>query len=287
MGLFLVSRSLFTSRPFSPCIGTSFYVSHPHNSIFFPFLCRKYRYIVNLIIEQGNTSSKVAVYDAGRCKAYYMFKELTPEQVDPLFDQYPLQRGIFSTVIDEDPRLMDYLRGRLHPFLSLDSQLSLAIQVCYETPQTLGKDRLAAVVGAYSMYPDRNLLVIDAGTAITYELVEAGGIYRGGNISPGMTTRFRALHTFTKKLPLVAEEEQIPMIGTSTRSAIQAGVVNGIVYEMDGYIDALRAKYPDLLVFLTGGHSFYFESRLKNSIFADINLVLTGLNRILEYHVEY
>ena len=77
------------------------------------------------------------------------------------------------------------------------------------------------------------------------------------------------------------------MIGTSTRSAIQAGVVNGIVYEMDGYIDALRAKYPDLLVFLTGGHSFYFESRLKNSIFADINLVLTGLNRILEYHVEY
>ena len=151
MGLFLVSRSLFTSRPFSPCIGTSFYVSHPHNSIFFPFLCRKYRYIVNLIIEQGNTSSKVAVYDAGRCKAYYMFKELTPEQVDPLFDQYPLQRGIFSTVIDEDPRLMDYLRGRLHPFLSLDSQLSLPIQVCYETPQTLGNDRLAAVGGAYSL----------------------------------------------------------------------------------------------------------------------------------------
>ena len=92
--------------------------------------------------------------------------------------------------------------------------------------------------------------------------------------------------TFTKKLPLVAEEEQIPMIGTSTHSAIQAGVVNGIVYEMDGYIDALRAKYPDLLVFLTGGHSFYFERRLKNRIFADINLVLIGLNRILEYNVE-
>ncbi|MGM9760135.1 MAG: type III pantothenate kinase, partial [Parabacteroides sp.] len=238
---------------------------------------------MNLIIEQGNTSSKVAVYDAGRCTAYFMFKRLTVESVVPLFEQYPLQDGIFSTVIEKDQSLVDYLKGRLRHFLFFNDQLSLPITVCYETPQTLGKDRLAAVVGAYTLQPDHTLLVIDAGTAITYELVEAGGIYRGGNISPGMTTRFRALNTFTKKLPLVAEEEQIPMIGTSTRSAIQAGVVHGIVYEMDGYIDALRMKYPDLLVFLTGGHSFYFERRLKNSIFADINLVLTGLNRILEY----
>ena len=101
-----------------------------------------------------------------------------------------------------------------------------------------------------------------------------------------MTTRFRALNHFTKKLPLVTEEDDIPLIGRSTETAIQAGVVNGIVYEMDGYFDELKVKYPDLLVFLTGGHSFYFERRLKNSIFADINLVLTGLNRILEYNVE-
>ena len=121
---------------------------------------------------------------------------------------------------------------------------------------------------------------------VTYEVIEAPGIFLGGNISPGMTTRFRALNHFTKKLPLVTEEDDIPLIGRSTETAIQAGVVNGIVYEMDGYIDELKVKYPDLLVFLTGGHSFYFERRLKNSIFADINLVLTGLNRILEYNVE-
>ena len=108
----------------------------------------------------------------------------------------------------------------------------------------------------------------------------------GGNISPGMTTRFRALNQFTKKLPLVTEQEEVPLVGTDTETAIQAGVVNGIVCEMDGYIETLRLKYPNLLVFLTGGHSFYFERRLKNSIFADINLVLTGLNRILEYNVE-
>jgi type III pantothenate kinase len=130
------------------------------------------------------------------------------------------------------------------------------------------------------------LLVIDAGTAITYELLEASGKYKGGNISPGMTTRFKALNQFTKKLPLVSETEDVPFLGRDTTSAIQAGVVNGIVFEMDGYIDALKVEYPSLLVFLTGGHSFYFERRLKNTIFADINLVLTGLNRILEYNVE-
>ena len=127
---------------------------------------------------------------------------------------------------------------------------------------------------------------IDAGTAITYELIDASGSYLGGNISPGMTTRFRALNLFTEKLPLVVEQEYIPLVGTDTETAIQAGVVNGIVCEMDGYIEMLRLNYPNLLVFLTGGHSFYFERRLKNSIFADINLVLTGLNRILEYNVE-
>ena len=164
--------------------------------------------------------------------------------------------------------------------------MALPIRIGYETPHTLGRDRIAAVVGAQSLRPGSNILVIDAGTAITYELLEASGLYVGGNISPGMTTRFRALHHFTQKLPLVSEPEEVLLVGVSTESAIQAGVVNGIVLEMDGYIDLLRLKYPGLLVFLTGGHSFYFERRLKNRIFADINLVLIGLNRILEYNVE-
>lgn len=241
---------------------------------------------MNLIIEQGNTSSKVAVYKDGKLENYLFFKHLGIEEIAPLFEEYALENGIFSTVTEADEELVAYLKGRLKHFLFFDEQLSLPIQVCYETPETLGCDRLAAVVGATCLQPERNLLVIDAGTAITYEVVEAGGIYKGGNISPGMTTRFRALNAFTKKLPLVTEEDEIQLVGTSTKTAIQAGVVRGIVWEMDGCIDELKEKYPDLLVFLTGGHSFYFESRLKNSIFADINLVLTGLNRILEYNVE-
>ena len=241
---------------------------------------------MNLIIEQGNTSSKVAIYDKGELMDSFVFKAFGVDSIEPLFARYPLTLGILSTVIDTDKELVAFLESRLSRFIFLDEHIPLPVSIRYETPHTLGRDRLSAVVGAQAAAPDRNLLDIDAGTAITYEVVEAGGIYLGGNISPGMTTRFKALNFYTRKLPLVSEQENIPLVGGRTETAIQAGVVNGIVYEMDGYIDVLKKKYPDLLVFLTGGHSFYFERRLKNSIFADINLVLTGLNRILEYNVE-
>ena len=241
---------------------------------------------VNLIIEQGNTSSKVAVYNGWHMETSFVYKKFDVDELESLFGKYDFKHGILSTVIGKNEELNDYLRGKLRRFIFLDETVKLPITVQYETPETLGKDRLAAAVGANYLKPGKDLLVIDAGTAITYELIEASGTFLGGNISPGMTTRFKALNFYTKKLPLVAEKEEIPLMGTSTESAIQAGVVNGIVYEMDGYIEMLRIKYPNLLVFLTGGHSFYFERRLKNSIFADINLVLTGLNRILEYNVE-
>lgn len=241
---------------------------------------------MNLIIEQGNTSSKVAVYNKGCIEASFVYKTFNVEAVAPLFGKFSLTKGIMSTVVDTDEELLAYLRGQLKHFVFLDEHTPLPVAIQYETPETLGRDRLAAVVGANYLQPGRDLLVIDAGTAITYELVDASGTFLGGNISPGMTTRFKALNFYTKKLPLVSEPEENLRVGTNTTAAIQAGVVNGIVYEMDGYIDDLRTKYPDLLVFLTGGHSFYFERRLKNSIFADINLVLTGLNRILDYNVE-
>jgi len=241
---------------------------------------------VNLIIEQGNTYTKAAVYGKEGLVTSFVYKKFDIATVVNLLKEYPFKNGILSTVINRDEPLITFLKDNLDLFLVLDENTPLPIQVRYETPHTLGKDRLAAAVGADYLQPGKDLLVIDAGTAITYEVIEAGGIYTGGNISPGMTTRFKALNHFTEKLPLVAERDEIPSVGYNTETAIQAGVVNGIIYEMDGYINDLKVKYPDLLVFLTGGHSFYFERRLKNSIFADINLVMTGLNRILEYNVE-
>ena len=252
----------------------------------FVFLCEKYHFEVNLIIEQGNTSTKVAIYAEGNLKASFVYKTFDKSKLKPLFDVYSLDKGIYSTVADVDEDLIVYLKERLSCFIYFDNDVRLPITIKYKTPHTLGKDRIAAVVGAYYLQPNRNILIIDAGTCITYELLEASGSYLGGNISPGMTTRFKALNDYTKKLPLVNEREEVPCWGPCTEDAIRAGVVNGIVFEMDGYIDKAKELYSDVLVFLTGGHSFYFESRLKNSIFADINLVLTGLNRILEYNVE-
>ncbi|MCJ2379753.1 type III pantothenate kinase [Parabacteroides sp. AGMB00274] len=228
----------------------------------------------------------MAIYAEGNLKASFVYKTFDKSKLKPLFDVYSLDKGIYSTVADVDEDLIAYLKECLSCFIYFDNDVRLPITIKYKTPHTLGKDRIAAVVGAYYLQPNRNILIIDAGTCITYELLEASGSYLGGNISPGMTTRFKALNDYTKKLPLVNEREEVPCWGTCTEDAIRAGVVNGIVFEMDGYIDKAKELYSDVLVFLTGGHSFYFESRLKNFIFADINLVLTGLNRILEYNVE-
>ena len=240
---------------------------------------------MNLIIEQGNTATKIAIFDHGEMVNFSVHQNFGLECLMSILDKYPLVNGVLSTVAEFDDQLIVLLKEYMTHFFCLDEQTQLPITIQYSTPTTLGKDRIAAVVGANYLQPDRTTLVIDAGTAITYDVVEAG-TFVGGNISPGMTTRFRSLNQFTKRLPLVEEQEDVPLLGSSTETAILAGVVNGIVYEMDAYIADLRGQYPDLFVFLTGGHSFYFERRLKNAIFASINLVLIGLNRILEHNVE-
>jgi type III pantothenate kinase len=142
-------------------------------------------------------------------------------------------------------------------------------------------------VGAYTIYPGRSVLVIDAGTAITYDVVTSDGEYLGGNISPGMEIRFKSLNRYTNRLPLLERpQEQPSLVGNSTREAIQAGIVNGIVFEMDGFIGAIGQNYPKLQVVLTGGDAKYFEGKLKSSIFVHLNLNLIGLNRILEHNAH-
>ena len=241
---------------------------------------------MNLIIEQGNSATKVAVFNFGEIVYSSVCKDLNECDLSRVLDMFPSENGIVSSVIETNHKQIQYLKKTLKRFFLMDEDLRLPIDIRYQTPETLGQDRIAIAVGANFIQPATDLLVIDAGTAITYEVIISHGIYLGGNISPGMTTRFRALNRFTKQLPLVSEQADVPLLGTSTETAILAGVVNGIVYEMDGYIDELRSKYQGLYVFLTGGNAFYFEKRLKNTIFAVSNLALIGLNRILEYNVK-
>jgi len=241
---------------------------------------------VNLIIEQGNTMLKMAMFDDDQIVEFVQKKNSEPSGIRKLIDQYRPEKGIMSSVIDRNEKMIDALKSMVPYFLWFDEAVRIPVSIEYETINMLGKDRISAVAGAAYLQPGQNVLVIDAGTAITYELLEASGVYKGGNISPGLTTRFRSLNRFTRQLPLVEEQATVPFIGTNTESAIRAGVVNGIVFEMDGYIDTLKTTYEEIYVYLTGGHSFYFEKRLKNRIFAAPNLALIGLNRILEYNAK-
>ena len=239
---------------------------------------------MNLIIDIGNTVAKVALFDD---EVLVDVVYDSNQSLDSLLDiciKHKIEQAIVATVID----LTDLVVAQLHkmavPLLWLDHQTALPINNLYETPDTLGYDRIAAVVGAREQFPDKNLLVIDAGTCITYEFIDAQGAYHGGNISPGLQMRFKALHQFTGRLPLVSRQGRLLPLGKDTETAIRAGVIKGMENEILGYIVTLKLKYPELLVFLTGGDEFSFDTNLKSIIFADRFLVLKGLNRILNYN---
>ena len=207
-------------------------------------------------------------------------------EINKILHNFQVESAILSSVVKENPVLESLLQQTCKNLISLSHLTPLPIRSSYQTPETLGKDRLAAVVGAASLQPETDLLVIDAGTAVTYDFIDASGVYHGGNIAPGVEMRLKALHTFTQKLPLVKIDTNVDFLGKDTQSAIQAGVLYGIVLEIDGYIERLMLKYPKLSVFLTGGSAVLFDNKLKSRIFADKNLVLTGLNRILQHNVK-
>lgn len=207
-------------------------------------------------------------------------------EVSMLLATYPIERAIYSTVSVTQEDVVTLLQEQVSYTLLFDTDTHLPIELAYRTPHTLGRDRIAAVVGAQTDSPHVTSLVIDAGTAISYDLLEEGNLFVGGNIAPGVQMRLQALHTFTQRLPLVEPAGELPWLGVDTPTAIRSGVLRGVVYEIEGYIDTINDKYPDVLVFLTGGDAFLLAANLKNRIFVDKNLVLKGLNRILDYNAE-
>jgi type III pantothenate kinase len=210
--------------------------------------------------------------------------ELKPEHIGLLKHEYPeLQKAILCSVKDYPVALKAELE-RFEKFIELDENTPLPVKNLYKTPGTLGKDRIAAAVGAFDLYPETSLLIIDAGTAITYDIVNASGEFLGGNISPGIEMRFQALHTFTGKLPLVKRQPFDRLFGTTTEEAIVAGVQNGVIFEVDKAIDTFKDFYKNLKVIITGGNAEFFERKLKNSFFVNFNLIALGLNRILEHN---
>jgi len=243
--------------------------------------------LINLVIDIGNSRTKIALFNQYDLMFNVPIKHLTVDHVKMLKDEHPqLNKAILSTVKPADEELNRFLSENFDFFLELDHQTALPIENTYETPETLGKDRLAAAVGANELFPDQNLLIIDAGTAITYDLVSEKNQFVGGNISPGLEMRFKALNHFTGKLPFISYSDEFQPIGRNTTDAIRAGVQNGIIYEIEQTIDYFNRNYQKLHIIMTGGDSIFFDKKLNYSIFVNFNLTLIGLNRILEYNAK-
>ncbi len=239
---------------------------------------------MNLIIDAGNTCIKLVAFDGDApvevCTADY--DEL--DKFTRFLSAYPFNRGIVSSVVDM-PDAMEMAIGEL-PFgvkRLVPGVTPVPLTIRYATPHTLGADRLAAAVGAYVKGGGTDVLVIDVGTCITYDFVNANGEYLGGNISPGPKLRLMALSEHTSKLPLVSRHGDTPEVGYSTETAIRSGVLNGIRREIEGYISDFLLKYPRLLVYLTGGVHLDLHISEKMRIFADDFILSYGLNCILEY----
>lgn len=242
--------------------------------------------IMNLIIDQGNTYCKLAVFDENdNSIVEFSENKLSVKVLNALLGKYDISNGIISTVKKTDKEVNDFLNSHLDYFCELNKSTLLPLKIEYKS-DTLGADRIAAAVGAWSIEPGKPLLIIDMGTAITFDFVESNGIYKGGNISPGLRLRFNALHNYTDRLPLVDPEIEFESFGTDTVSAIRAGVMQGILSETEDYIRSYKKNYPLLFTFLTGGDLIYFAEKLKNGIFVSKNLVLVGLNRILNYNAN-
>ncbi|MDO9633801.1 MAG: type III pantothenate kinase, partial [Paludibacter sp.] len=185
---------------------------------------------MNLCIDQGNSSTKIAVFEGNEIVYTTRCKKSGLEEIKTIFEQYKIKSAILSTVRNDDQDLHHFLNDQQVRFLTLTHETTLPIVNLYRTPETLGKDRLAAVIGAASIQPDTDLLVIDAGTAITYDFIDASGIYHGGNIAPGLELRLKSLHENTQKLPWVDIEAEIDFLGNDTLSAMQAGALYGVVF---------------------------------------------------------
>lgn len=227
--------------------------------------------------------------DEGKMINHFIYKQFSSSDVERLLDLYDITDSIISSVVNIEAAVVNTLHRRSHHFVLFDHNTPVPIINCYDTPQTLGQDRLAAAVGAKSLCPNENLLIIDAGSAITYDFVSDKGEYMGGNIAPGLKMRFTMLQRMTKKLPLVEVEENelIPLFGKNTRDAIAAGVIRGVAYEVKGYMRTLGEKVPHFRTLLTGGNAPFILNNVRTSrtekreIRYEKNLVLIGLNTIL------
>lgn len=241
--------------------------------------------MAQLVIDIGNSRTKLAIFDEHRLIKMEILKHPDLDQLKRYLNEPGITHSIISSVNEEITDLEDILKEKTK-YIRFSTSLKTEIDNQYKSPATLGLDRLAGLLGAKALFPDTNCLVIDAGTCITYDAVDKHGVYKGGSISPGLNMRLKAMHTFTGRLPMVDLTDFNDWQGYDTASAMLSGVLNGCISEVNGFIETYNSKYPGLQVILCGGDANFFDTRLKNSIFAhtlktEPDLVLIGLNEVI------
>ena len=240
---------------------------------------------MNLIVDVGNTRVKVAVFELNTLKEVFVFKEEEIVlEIEKIIKIFSISGAIVSSVANLSVKTIAEITYLLNP-IYLNSKIKVPFLNKYQTPATLGVDRIALAAAATDKYPNKNVLVIDAGTCITFDFINSEKEYLGGAISLGISMRYRALHDYTSKLPLLKINEVDNFVGTNTNTSIHSGVVNGICNEIDGVISQYQKKYTDLTVVLTGGDTIFLAKQLKSGIFAHPNFVLEGLHTVLTYNL--
>jgi len=238
---------------------------------------------LNLCVDIGNTTAKAGIFEKGLMVDEK--RQLSDRAIVRLVKQLKPDHAIIASVRKGVKKVVQEVEAQTKTIV-LNSTIRLPFINNYGTPETLGVDRIAAVAGAVSIYPDQNCLIVDVGTCITYDFVDSDGVYHGGGISPGIEMRLKAMHKFTSKLPAIAPVGKTELVGKTTRECMLSGAMIGAEAEVQGIIDRYTQYFPQLSIIFCGGGAHFFESKIKGHIFAVPNLVLIGLNQILTMNVN-
>jgi type III pantothenate kinase len=242
---------------------------------------------MNLVVDIGNTSTKLGIFHKNELQEKYVLQKFVPAEVQKIIKAYPqLKFAIVSNVTAHGKEWYNYLSSRLNcKYVHIEMPLPIGID--YKTPETLGTDRIAAAAGGAFLYPKTDLLIIDAGTCIKYDFIDKDGVFQGGAIAPGLQMRLKALKDYTARLPQIEFDPNYnELIGKSTRESILSGTQTAMVNEISGFNIAYKIQFPELKCVICGGDAEYLAKALKKHIFANPNLVLFGLNHILQYNAD-
>ncbi len=235
---------------------------------------------MELIVDIGNSSAKIAIFKGSKVVFHDTCRNDYLKPLDDILENFPVSSSIVSTVAGLKGKVGPQLRAAGLPTVLLNDATTPEFNKLYGLPSTMGSDRLGAIVAAVTKFPDRNILVIDNGSCITYEFIASSGKYLGGNISPGIYMRLQAMHTWTSLLPIVDIDGPMPEIGYDTYTAMRSGAVSGVNHEVEGYIRHTLATYPDLVAIITGGAETEISVKGAEIIY-DKYLVFEGLREIL------